>query len=127
MTQCSLDRYQHYQGFYCLTLAVEVERAMLVLSATVQSIRPCYDSGSQLLESYHRGSGSITSHSTWGLGGQSGTGTGFCPRTLVLSCHSRLTNAPYLFIYHSCCIILVTEGIIRKHSKKLTKSCTRRQ
>jgi len=32
MTPCSLDIYQYYQGLYCLTLAKEVEAAMLVLT-----------------------------------------------------------------------------------------------
>lgn len=49
------------------------------------------------------------------LGGQSGTGVGFAPRTLVsLVSIVSLLNAN-LFVYHRCCIMLAILSVVKQH------------
>jgi hypothetical protein len=46
-------------------------------------------------------------------GGQSGTGTGFSPSTLVFLDHGPSTNALSSFIYHHYYVISAVDGVIK--------------
>jgi hypothetical protein len=127
-----IGRQCQYNVLHLYRQAVSVQRATLVSAGSVSKTcytcigrqcqynvlhlyRPMIIYWRAVRKGYLHGEAPVQFHvSSLGIcGRRCRTGTHYLPSTSVFPCHCISTNAPYSFIHHQPCIIIVTDSVVK--------------